>query len=298
MIPRFPNSKAIELEDKTDVELITGGYPPYSDFVFASLWAWDTAGSMRLSVLRGALVIRFADYLTGAPFFTFMGGSDANSVAENLLEYEHKNGLEQTLKLIPEECAKQLDHDRFEIIEDHDHFDYMYDIHSHTSFSHPKLKTARNSLSAHKRKHPSFSAARLNLADPNVRTAIADLAARWEKNKSMSVVHDQAAFARFLAAADTFPYVAVGISHETILTALSISVRTERKYCSCLFSKADTAYQGIYALLMHETAKILSEKGFAHMNYEQDLGILGLRKAKQSFHPTVFLKKYIVLRKQ
>ena len=46
--------------------------------------------------------------------------------------------------------------------------------------------------------------------------------------------------------------------------------------------------------LMHETAKILIEKGYQFMNYEQDLGIPNLRAAKLAFSPTYFLKNTLL----
>ncbi len=51
MLPKFPNFKKIELSDRKDVENITSRFPPYSDFNFSSLWAWDLEGEMGLSIL-------------------------------------------------------------------------------------------------------------------------------------------------------------------------------------------------------------------------------------------------------
>lgn len=73
MIPEFPKFKHIELIDKEEIEQITHKYPPYSDFNFVSMWSWDIKGEIRISKLNNNLVVRFTDYLSGNPFFSFLG---------------------------------------------------------------------------------------------------------------------------------------------------------------------------------------------------------------------------------
>ena len=81
MIPEFPEFKKLELSDKEDVEAFTKKFPPYSDFNFVSMWSWDIKGEMRLSILNGNLVVRFTDYITGDPFYSFLGNNKTNETA-------------------------------------------------------------------------------------------------------------------------------------------------------------------------------------------------------------------------
>jgi hypothetical protein len=50
-------------------------------------------------------------------------------------------------------------------------------------------------------------------------------------------------------------------------------------------------YKGIYQYINQAFASILPEK-YETVNREQDLGILSLRQAKESYNPLGFVKKY------
>ena len=81
MIPTFPNFKKLEISDKKEVEEYTSNFPPYSDFNFTSLWAWDTNEKRMISKLNGNLVVQFTDYITCEPFFSFLDySSHSNTI--------------------------------------------------------------------------------------------------------------------------------------------------------------------------------------------------------------------------
>src|SRR3990167_9981485 len=108
MIPEFPHFKKLELADKKDVEKFTQKYPPYSDFNFVSMWSWDIKGEMRLSTLNNNLVVRFTDYLTGEPFYSFLGDNKVNETAEKLLDFTLEEEIKPKLHLIADETAERM----------------------------------------------------------------------------------------------------------------------------------------------------------------------------------------------
>ena len=58
--------------------------------------------------------------------------------------------------------------------------------------------------------------------------------------------------------------------------------------------KADRRYNGAYQMLAKLSAKYFAVGSVEYINREEDMGDLGLRKSKESYHPIKKLRKYIV----
>ena len=56
------------------------------------------------------------------------------------------------------------------------------------------------------------------------------------------------------------------------------------------FEKANPEFDGLYQFVLNEFAKSIPGK-FKFLNREQDMGIEGLRKAKESYHPVKMVEK-------
>lgn len=60
------------------------------------------------------------------------------------------------------------------------------------------------------------------------------------------------------------------------------------------FEKADRQYKGMYQLINRETAKAIVQAGYELINREEDLGLEGLRQAKQSYFPVGFENSHVL----
>ena len=58
------------------------------------------------------------------------------------------------------------------------------------------------------------------------------------------------------------------------------------------FEKANPEVPGLYQVINQQFCS-QEFRQFKYVNREQDLGILGLRQAKMSYHPTFFIEKFL-----
>jgi hypothetical protein len=82
------------------------------------------------------------------------------------------------------------------------------------------------------------------------------------------------------------------ITIEGKVCAFSIGEAVNHHMAVIHIEKADAAYNGIYQFVNCEFAKN-EWKDFTYINRQEDMGIEGLRKAKESYHPDHLVKKYI-----
>jgi hypothetical protein len=78
-----------------------------------------------------------------------------------------------------------------------------------------------------------------------------------------------------------------------VLVGFTIYEIISKDYAVSHFAKSDREHhQAVTDVLNWEEAKILESYGVKYFNWEQDLGIEGLRKSKQKYSPVEMLKKY------
>jgi hypothetical protein len=297
MIPEFPQFTPLRLGHRAAVNALTRRFPPYSDFNFTSLYSWDSNETVAISLLEGNLVVRFVDYTTQEPFYSFLGDRNVDATARKLLEFAQAEGLRPELKLVPESVAVHL-HDRsMRAVYDDDNRDYILSIERLKRYQGNKLGPKRNFVNRFNRSYEAVTV-RVDLSEVAVQTRVLDLFHRWVLQKGNSAenpdnellaLHRVMFAARYL---DNLYVIATFIEDD--MAAFAINEVLGDGFGMIHFEKADASYTGVYAHLMQQMAWGMEAEGCRFINYEQDLGILGLRKGKSSYVPSGFLRKYIV----
>ncbi|MDD4595322.1 MAG: GNAT family N-acetyltransferase [Candidatus Izemoplasmatales bacterium] len=123
-------------------------------------------------------------------------------------------------------------------------------------------------------------------------TMVIDLLHKWEEHKRHAFEHET--ILKTLNSLDTYGCFADVIVLDDKIIAFAIGANT-KKMGLVFFEKADTDYPGIYAAINY----LFANRHFANVsiiNRQEDLGIAELRKAKLSYNPSGFAKKYSLSR--
>lgn len=298
MLSQFPHFKKLHLEDKEDIEKIISKFPPYSDYNFTSLYGYDTEDEIEVSVLHNNLVIMFTDYITNKPFYSFIGTEKSFDTANILLSEAKKRHIIPYLKLIPEIAITQELKTQTSLLieEDQDNFDYILSIEDIATLNNKHYNKKKHFMHF-VQNYPNRSVVELHFDDPHTKQQIIQLFNTWQEDKGRTHEETQTelnAITRTIDDNAGLKLVGLGIYVEDKMIAFSIATLENNGYVQFHFVKADKSYSGIFAAIYIYLAQYLNRKKYKFMNIEQDLGIEGLRKSKEQWHPVKFLKKYTI----
>lgn len=301
MIPIFPKFKKIEIDDKIEFDKFTKKFLPYSDFNFVSLYSWSIDGKNEISTLNNNLVVKFSDYLTDKIFLSFLGNNKTTSTANTLISFSKKTNSAVKLSLVPHSIVKKISSHRFSIEEDRDNFDYIVSAKDLIDLRGKKFRGKKNFLNRFKNKYnDKTQILHLKLDESKTEDDLFDLFKRWEKQRGS--IDDQSnkelkAIKRLLRLKNYQTIKIIGVYVDKKLSGFSINEILPNGYGMIHFQKTDISYIGAYTFLNQRSAMEFLLDGCRYINFQQDLGIESLRKAKLAYRPVKFLKKYIVSKK-
>lgn len=263
-----------------------------SELNYQNLMTWKVADKIEYAVIDDVTMIIKGQNRGISYFFPPMSQSEKDFINAILamekcasahnIPFLIKGLSEEMVALIRESGLK------YRIDEERDYFEYLYDPEGLRTLSGKKYHKKRNLLNQFlKNVKYDFKA-----YEPGDEELIRDLLIRWENKKSHAFEH-QAIFDA-LAHLDKLNCFCDIILIDGVAHAFSIGTIADNMGL-VLFEKADTSYTGIYQAINY----LFVNRHFSDVNVinrQEDLGILELRKAKLSYNPVGFVKKYSLMR--
>jgi hypothetical protein len=294
MISAFPAFSKLGIEHKDDIAEFTSRFEPYSDFNFTSLLSWDD-GSTEVSMIHGNLVIKISDYVTGETAYSLLGNNEVEPSLRLLLSSAGE------LRFVPETTVSSvIGKDSFLIGEDRDNFDYVYLLNDLAELPGGAFKKKRNKASRFKKSFAGQSIGAISeRLHPGRKPDIDRIFSSWHTSSDKDeeeILAERNALLRLVEYSEKLDILFTGVAADGICVGFSLNEKIGTDFAICHFEKALAEYNdlNIYTYLSQQAAKDLSGLGCKYVNWEQDLGLPGLRKAKLSYKPAGFLKKYTV----
>lgn len=302
-LPIFPEFIPLASIDRAAYEALIGGFEPYSDFGYTSLYVWGRDGDHYVAQLHGNLVLSMRDYMTGEKTLSFIGDSEIDASVRTLLDFVNSNDeYAKELRYVPEVAAILISDEKVQVKEDEDNHDYILSTEHFVTLQGPKAAGTRRKLSQFQRSYGDTAGIKeLNLRDKAIQHDIKRLAYEWAfmgTEGSVTAHEEIAAINRLLKDIDS-------LNEDGIIHCLGLYVadrmegfcvyETRTDFAIVHFIKGNVKLHGATDYVMVNTMRNIYHKhGIAKVNHEQDLGIEGLRAAKRRYCPQGFLKKYSV----
>lgn len=291
------NFKMPEISDKQWVESCLQYVKSLNcEYNFGNIYIWSVSYKTQICHYKDFCICRWGssdDISYSLP----LGKGNIVEAINQIIDDASKLGTKARIYGITEEYMPLFENelkDKFVIKHDDGMNDYIYSIEKMASLSGKKYHGKRNHISNFKKNNPNWCFEKLtkeNLNDCiNIHSKWLDLKEKDNEDiKEYSLEFESVlrAFEYF----DELGLVGGLIRSNGEVIAYTIGEPHITKTCFVThFEKANASIQGSYAIINQEfTKNCLSD--FEYVNREEDLGIEGLRKSKQSYRPEIFLNK-------
>ena len=285
--------------DITDKDRITSALE-HSQFMgceysFANNMAWKRLGNSQIAFHKGFYICCSFRSEDGIPRLFFPSGEgDYKEVINEMKQYAGSLGKPLKIAGITEPTLAMLNElfpDSFTVDTDEGDWDYIYNSTDLIELAGRKFHGKRNHLARFNEIGAEFSLMTEKDFDDCITFSAVEYNSKPE-DMDHSFIAEQYAINTYFSYFDELGLKGGVIRVNGKVAAFTIGERLNNETFCVHIEKADTSYSGIYAGINNLFAKACAAD-YKYINREEDLGLEGLRKAKQSYHPVFLLKKYI-----
>jgi uncharacterized protein len=285
-LPRFPEFKAVELDDRPVFMDFLTRYPSEAcELTFANIFIWRKLERPRWTILDGGLCVLCEPPAEPPYFLQPVGGGVLAGTVDACL------GFTPRMARVPE--AFVLAHcGGHPSRPDPDNFDYVYRSEDLIDLKGKRYDGKRNRIRKFERSFPH----RYLRLGPEHMEGCRKLFETWFNGKDDAAGTIQAEKEAILEALDRFEALGLtggAVEVEGVIQAFSIGEPLSRDTAVIHVEIADPDFPGLAQFINREFVRD-AWSSFPFINREQDIGHPGLRKAKMSYHPHHLVKKFEV----
>lgn len=291
-IPEFPQSRDITLEDKIIFDQAFSARPPeLSTYTFTNIFAWRVPYNTKLSRIGDCMVL---SQRIGNKILCLepLGDGDVKEAIDEV--FNREDNVE--FKLIHSHVADLTKDNPNYIVEyDRDNSDYLYLASDLIELKGKKYDAKRNFITRFKSKY-DYEYIRMPHVSPEEALKFADYWCEQRKcQDSDGLEKEHKAVFEMLVNYDELGITGGAIKVDGQIVAFSLGEALNPETLVIHVEKAASNVDGIYQAINNEFA-MHAGTAFKYINREQDLGISGLRKAKESYHPIKMIEAYKIRR--
>ena len=289
------NFKPFATEDKSLYEeyLFSEGVRG-CEFSFANLYSW---GRQSFAVVCDHIVT-FSQFDRRTVYTYPIGKGDKKAVFDAIISDAHARGIPCRISGIVGNEAETLESlypGKFRFHCDRGSYDYVYDINDLADLPGKKYHGKKNHLNRFKENCKGYLAE--PISEKNVNT-VRKFAESWfnsriSENPESDFHMERAAIERALTHYGELMLEGILITLNGEALAFTIGSRLSSDSFDVHFEKARSDVNGAYTAINYEFARYIREKypDVKYLNREEDMGLEGLRRAKESYKPHHLIEK-------
>lgn len=288
-----------------DARLASGNYRG-CEYSFTNLFAWAPAYEQKIAEVDGFLTARLRGNL-GCGYLWPAGNGDLDKVLTDLEADAKERGKPFRLVCLTQRQVEELEALRpgqFAFAADRDGFDYLYEIDKLADLGGRKLHSKRNHCKHFEEANPTWTYEEMTSA---ALTECIEMDAEWDRRsreregteEAQDMTNEKKAL---LLAARHFEELKleggiIRVYGEVV--AFSMGDLLSPDTFDVHFEKAYSELQGAFAMINREFARRVRQRHpeVRYLNREDDMGVEGLRKAKESYYPDLMVEKHSAMRK-
>ena len=259
------------------------------EYSFVNLYLW---GRQHAAFVEGYLVV--FSHFYGHSMYLFPSG---HGPLKPVLEALRADAFRLTSMSVADcRAVEELYPGQFKFCPDRDGFDYLYEIDHLADLKGKKYQQKRNHIHRFLESCPDWRAEPIT---PDWIPACRDLLDRWYRSHLEADPHMQYHLEQLALDRAFRNYDALGLDGLVLLNgdrpiAMTIGSLLTPAVYDVNFEKALGEVPGDYAMINRTFARYIREKypQVQYLDREDDLGLAGLRKAKESYHPDRMVEQY------
>jgi len=296
MLAEYPNLVALCDQHKAILDAAFENLqPPTSELTFAYQWIWRRFTDCHIGRFGDALLLTAHKASMREAYFLPPLAADldtAEAIIRKLLGSGQLPSADSFAR-VPDYLAQRFSEEQgFVVDEERDRADYVYLAEDLRELPGRRFRNKRNAILQFRRTCP---AAKYVPMDNAIADRCAAFCRHWiDRHHNSDLPGLQREVETTLHMLARFQWLGLtggAMLVDGRLVAFALGEALNRDTFVIRVEKADASIPGAYQVIGQEFARHAAA-GYKWINREQDLGLPGLRQAKQSYHPTHLVRKY------
>ncbi len=295
------NFTTVDISHKNDFDkyIIASGINR-CEYSFVNLYCWSWYYKTQICFVNGFMLIRY--YVNSNDDIAYiqpLGNGNIDEIIGMIIEDTKKLNIPLKMYSLSKEFAERVvayDPDKYQMSDSgDDRADYLYLTEKLQTLSGKKLQSKRN----HINKFKNTINYRFEEIEKENKPMVLEILTKWQEEKGVekNTVSDEEPF--ITRALDNMEELGVkgGVLYvDEKPIAFTIASPINDNTYDIHIEKSYINIDGAFQMINYLFANTLPEE-YIYINREEDLGIEGLRKAKQSYYPVEILRKYQIKEK-